>query len=238
MASPTSPSRLRALTAVALLAPLALVACGGDDDDAADDVTTVPGAESGDVSTRVTAADREGDVEPVTTATSDTVADPATTSGDDTDDSGDAGDSGDSGEGADRDEWIATGADYLNGGDRDFDECLAAAVIDGFGHDDLEASGATPEEFWSASDIEQFGLQIDNLDDVAGNLTDCGDLVDYFAVASGGTDEQIDCMREYFSDDDVAAVIVSVMTGVEPTDDLLDKQADVQACAQGAGATE
>lgn len=235
MASPTSPSRLRALTAVALLAPLALVACGGDDDDAADDVTTVPGAESGDVSTRVTAADREGDVEPVTTATSDTVADPATTSGDDTDDSGDAGDSG---EGADRDEWIATGADYLNGGDRDFDECLAAAVIDGFGHDDLEASGATPEEFWSASDIEQFGLQIDNLDDVAGNLTDCGDLVDYFAVASGGTDEQIDCMREYFSDDDVAAVIVSVMTGVEPTDDLLDKQADVQACAQGAGATE
>ena len=211
------PVRVRALAAAALLVPLALGGCGGDDD-ATDPVTTA--------------------VEPAGEEPADGQATAGDGSGDAGDTDGGAGDANDEtgGAAADRDEWIAVGAEYLDGGDREFDECLAAAVVDGFGHEELVATGATPQEFWSAPDLEPYGLEMSDLDDVADDLTGCGDLVEYFAVASGGTEAQAACLREFFDNGDVAEVILTVMTGAEPSQELLDKQADLQACAQDSGA--
>ena len=194
----------RALTTV-LLAALALTACGGDDDDA-----DAPGGASATDPTGATAAEGAPD------STGAAPVEPAATA---------------AGDAADREEWITSGADYLAGGDREFDECLSAAVVDGIGYDRLVTSEATPDEFWSASSIAEFGVEIGDMDAVADQLDDCGDLVDYFATVSGGTDVQIECMREFFDDGDVAAVIVATMTGTEPSEDLLSKQTEMRACA-------
>jgi hypothetical protein len=213
MQTPSKSNRSRLLAAF-LLAPLvALAACGGDDDDAADS-----GAESA-----LSTPDREptevtGDDAPAASAAAD--AEPDEPAG--------------SGATADREQWIAVGADYLDGGDREFDECLSAGVIDGLGYENLSASGTTPEEFWSTSDITEFDIDVGDMDGVAENLVECGDLVDYFAEVAGGTEEQTACMREFFDDEDVAAVIVTSMLGAEPTDELLTKQTEMRACAEAA----
>src|SRR5690606_29183238 len=78
------------------------------------------------------------------------------------------------GEAADRDKWIAVGADYLDGGDREFDECLSAGVVDGLGYDNLSASGTTPEEFWSTADLTGFDIDVGGMGGVAENLVECG----------------------------------------------------------------
>lgn len=203
MSSPTKPTRLRMFAGALLLAPLALAACGGDDDDSTDtDAERVISAPAGG-DTEATAADSPAE-----------------------------GDPGDSSGGADRDEWIAVGAESLDGGDREFDECLSAGVVDGIGYENLAASDATPEDFWSASDVTTFGIELGDMDGVAENLTECGNLVDYFAAVSGGNEVQVACMREFFDDEDVANVIVTSMLGAEPSDDLLAKQTDMRACAE------
>ena len=202
MRTPSTPSRARLFAGALLIAPLALAACGGDDDAGNDDSSAI-----------APEADEPG-------------APPAS-----------AGEGGSAGNGAnaDRDEWGSVGAEYLDGGDREFDECLSAGVVDGIGYDNLAASGATPEAFWSASDITPFGIAVGDMADVASNLTDCGNLVDYFAEVAGGNDVQIACMREHFNDDDVAEVIVTSMLGVEPDDELLAKQTALRACAEADG---
>lgn len=211
MQTPSKLNRSRLLAAL-LVAPLALAACGGDDDDATDtgveSALSTPDGEP----TEGTA----GDATSASVAASDEPDEPA-----------------DSGETADRAQWIAVGADYLDGGDRELDECLSAGVIDGVGYDNLAASGATPEDFWSASEITEY-VEVGDMDGVADNLVECGNLVDYFAEVSGGTEEQIACMREFFDDDDVAAVIVTSMLGAEPTEELLTKQTEMRACADEA----
>ncbi len=181
---------------------LAAVALGACGGD--DDDSDAPGGASATDASGATVADGNTGSAPVETASGDTV---------------------------DREAWITAGADYLAGGDREFDECLSAAVVDGIGYERLEASDATPDEFWSASNIAEFGVEIGDMDAVADQLDECGDLVDYFATVSGGTDVQIECMREFFDDADVAAVIVATMTGTEPSEDLLSKQTEMRACA-------
>lgn len=207
MRTPQKSFRARRFASALLVAPLVLAACGGDDD------------ADGEVAVSAPAAEESG-------AGADTPA--ATVAESDDADTG-------NGDAADRDAWVTVGADYLDGGDREFDECLSAGVVDGIGHETLAASGATPEEFWSASDITQFGIEVGDMDDVASRLTDCGDLVDYFSVVAGGTDAQVACMREFFDDDDVAEVIVVSMLGAEPDGELLAKQTEMRACAEEAG---
>ena len=143
------------------------------------------------------------------------------------------------GEPADRDEWVRVGAEQLGGTDQEFNECLAGAVVDGFGYDQLVESGATPAEFYAATDLTELGLAIpeENFDPLTGQISDCGNLADYFEAQDQFSGVQADCIRDLMDNEQLAEVFVSGLAGIEPSAELQAVQQDVIACASPAATT-
>jgi hypothetical protein len=217
----TSPCRRprRAIVLVSVLAGLALAACGDDSDgDTADEAADATTEES-TASLPTTTADAAG---PASTAPGATSV-PA----------------GGDGEPADRDEWVRVGAEQLGGTDQEFNECLAGAVVDGFGYDQLVESGATPAEFYAATDLTELGLAIpeDNFDPLVAQISECGTLADYFEAQGQFSEVQADCIRDLMDNEQLAEVFVSGLAGIEPSAELQAVQQDVIACASPPATT-
>jgi hypothetical protein len=207
---------------VLAVAGLALAACGDDSDgdtaDGAADATTAESTET----LPATTADAAG---PASTAPGATPAP--------------GGDGADDGEPADRDEWVRVGAEQLGGTDDEFNECLAGAVVDGFGYDQLVESGATPAEFYAATDLTELGLAIpeENFDPLTGQISDCGNLADYFEAQGQFSGVQADCIRDLMDNEQLAEVFVSGLAGIAPSEELQAVQQEVIACASGPATT-
>ncbi|MBA3289390.1 MAG: hypothetical protein H0U21_15470 [Acidimicrobiia bacterium] len=214
-----TPRARRAHRAAAIaIAGLALVACGGDDDETDDP--------SGDTPAEVaTTSDDPDDSVTADTATDDTVADETVTVPDDS--------GSDVGEEYGEEDYVTAAADQLNLGDDDVDQCVAQAMVGAIGIEDLQATGIPPEDLVGQS-MADAGLSMSEgeLDLLADVVAGCGDLVELFAASDEGNDAQDDCLRELVSNELFAEAIVTELAGVEPSEELLVAQSAVQACAE------
>lgn len=154
--------------------------------------------------------DTDADIDVVTTTTS-------------------AGEAAEPAAGADRDAYVAAVADDI-GSDAgaalaEVDaKCVAGAIVDAVGADELDAAGFTPEEFADAESFDDVGIELDSdaRDRLAGALGEC-DLAESIARAfSGGvssegfelSDEAIACVTEEFrSNVAFASAIVDSLVG-------------------------
>lgn len=225
LAAARSGARRMAVT-IAVLS-LAVAACGGDDDETTDTTgtTDTPSVDSSAVDT----TEAEVDGSATTVAGTDT-ASPATTEGG-TGTSDAAGD----GDDVDRSEeaFVTAGAEALALGDEEQSRCIAQAIVDAVGYDQLEAAGITPEEFNSMPSLSEAGLVVD---DAAGpqlqsDLLACGDLIEALASSPAVTPEQADCAREHLTDELVAESFVIRVLESEPSPEYVEAATNAQECA-------
>lgn len=215
-------SRTSVFVAVLAATGLVLAACGDDSDDEDAAATTTVEAD-------VTSPTSPDDA----TTTASAAASATTAEGSDTTAAGNGAAS------VDRDEWIQTGAAELNGSDEDFNVCLSESIVDAFGYEQLDSSGATPEEFFATSNFSELGLTIpeENVDPLTAQVADCGDLADYFEEAGQFTAVQADCIREFMENDQVAELFVAGVAEMEPSAELTSIQQEVVDCAAGPTTT-
>lgn len=115
------------------------------------------------------------------------------------------------------DEYVDALAASIAESDNGFDddetnECVAQAIVEAIGVDDLQDK-ATPDEFAGADSLEELDLTIEG-DDVWDAGNDCTDLGRWLMEGTAGGDEDTtDCLMDATTDDERKALFVAGMEG-------------------------
>ncbi len=110
-------------------------------------------------------------------------------------------------------------------------ECVAQALVDAIGAERLEASGVTPEDFVATGSLEEIDLGLDPSAAPAmqADLEACPSLVELFGEAADASDEEIACVSENLSQEQIAELFAVQFTGGTPSQELIDAQGATQA---------
>ena len=211
---------------------LTLAACGGDDDPSSD-TTAEATASTGST---------EGGAEPTSVDatsgdTSSTAA--ATNAPDDTATPDDTTESRSSGQiGEDETAYVDAIMEDYDGPEEDVARCLAAAIIDGVGLEQLQSAGVSPRVLVDSSNLSELGLAFDDPAAVESAVVGCGD--GYLVLTLTGTEatpEAQACADEHVTDEIVAGVVIASFSGEEPDANAQAAADAFEACLEEASPT-
>jgi hypothetical protein len=217
-----SPRTRLAAASLAVVATLALAACGDDDDDTTDEsvaTETTQDVATTDDTVDVTTDDTTDDTTDETTdgttdTTSEGVSDPLT-------------DVTGGGEVGEREDYLTVAEDQLSGAGVEDPECVAAAIVTEDIHAAIEEAGLTVEEF---TEQGPRGVEVDDdtLEAAASDLAECGPLAESMA----DSEDQQACIEASFDNAELARLRIFTFFRGEVPEDLQDASDDVDACYQ------
>jgi hypothetical protein len=203
-----SPRRVAAALAVAVTF---LAACGGDDDATSTSSGSIPSTSSSRTGSSDASSAPTDAVSPDSTGPAVGSTPPAGSVSDD------------------KADYVDALAGNITTDDRDVATCLASAIVDAIGFDNIHDSGLSPAAFAEGDQLEEKGLALQASQ--AGSLKDafvaCGNIAEAYISAESSTAAQKACERGVLTNDVVAEVLATQLTRTEPSEQL-------KAALQGA----
>lgn len=200
---------------------LGLAACGDDDSEGGDDTTATDDTTTEDTATDITTDD---------TATEDTATEDTATEDTGTDDTA----------GSDAEAYATAAGGQLGMVDPERAQCVGEALVDAIGLEQIQATGLSPEEFASSSDLGEAGIEVTDglVDDMAAGFTECGGLEEELIQSEFSDDPEVAaCVADILDDAIIAEVLATTVVGAEPSEEALAAQAQTQECTAGTTPT-
>ncbi|MET0460517.1 MAG: hypothetical protein ABW195_14795 [Ilumatobacteraceae bacterium] len=136
------------------------------------------------------------------------------------------------------DEYVDALAGAIGFEDPETADCVAAALVDAVGYDQITEAGITVEEF-GPDDLTAGGLTFDegSLGDVSSDVSGCGDIVDQLVTALGMDDSDRACVEDNLDNDQLAELLVADFFEVEPSAEVSAGSDAVEVCIDGSTST-